>query len=150
MIDVMRKIWQGGMVEHHGEFFDFPRLQIAPEPTKTVPIYLGGASAPAMKRAATRGDGWIGAGNTPDEVPGILAEFKRLRIEAGRPDEPFETLIGLSTPPDLDTFKRLHDQGMTAGISYPFTFALGMKSSLDDKKRVMEQFAKQFIRAFES
>ena len=150
MIDVLRKFWQGGMVEHHGEFYDFPKVQIAPEPTQTVPIFLGGASAPALRRAAQRGDGWIGAGNTPDEVPGILAEFKRLREEAGRAHLPFETIIGLSTPPDLDTFKRLYDSGMTAGVSYPFYFSLGLHSSLDDKKRVMEKFAKDFIRPFEN
>ncbi|AZI35148.1 putative oxidoreductase [Caenibius tardaugens NBRC 16725] len=150
MIDVLRKLWEGGMVEHHGDFYDFPPLQIAPEPTQTVPVFLGGSSAPALKRAATRGDGWIGAGNTPEEVPALMAEFTRLREEAGRAHLPFETLIGLSTPPDLDTFKRLHDQGMTAGISYPFFFSLGLHSSLDDKKRVMEQFAKAFIRPFEN
>lgn len=150
MIDVLRKLWDGGMVEHHGDFYDFPPLQIAPEPTQTVPVFLGGSSAPALKRAATRGDGWIGAGNTAEEVPALMAEFRRLREEAGRAHLPFETLIGLSTPPDLDTFKRLHDQGMTAGISYPFFFSLGLHSSLDDKKRVMEQFAKAFIRPFEN
>ena len=150
MIDVLRKLWDGGMVEHHGDFYDFPPLQIAPEPTQTVPVFLGGSSTPALKRAATRGDGWIGAGNTPEEVPALMAEFRRLREEAGRAHLPFETLIGLSTPPDLDTFKRLHDQGMTAGISYPFFFSLGLHSSLDDKKRVMEQFAKAFIRPFEN
>lgn len=150
MIDVLRKLRGGGMVEHHGEFYDFPRLQIAPEPRETVPIFLGGASPPAFRRVAERGDGWIGAGNTPDEVPGILAELKRLREEAGRAHLPFETVIGLSTPPDLDTFKRLHDLGMMAGVSYPFYFSLGLRSSLDDKKRVMESFAKNFIRPFES
>src|ERR1700677_830505 len=28
MITVLRKLWAGGMVEHHGELIDFPRLQI--------------------------------------------------------------------------------------------------------------------------
>ncbi|MFT4054422.1 MAG: TIGR03619 family F420-dependent LLM class oxidoreductase [Novosphingobium sp.] len=150
MIDVLRKLWAGGMVEHHGEFHDFPRLQIAPAPEKPVPVYLGGASAPALRRVAERGDGWIGAGNTPEEVPRILAELKRLRVEAGRDHLPFETVIGLSTPPDLDTFRRLHDQGMTSGVAYPFVFALGLRSSLDDKKRAMERFAKEIIRPFEN
>lgn len=148
MIDVMRKLWAGGMVEHHGAFFDFPRLQIAPAPEKAIPIILGGSSPPALKRAALRGDGWIGAGNTPDEVPVILAELARLRKDARRAHLPFETVIGLSTPPDLDTFKRLNALGMTAGVSYPFFFSLGLHSSLDDKKRVMERFARDFIRPF--
>jgi len=148
MIEVMRRLWAGGMVAYKGEFFDFPALQIAPAPDKTIPIFLGGASGPALKRVASLADGWIGSGNKPEEVPAILAEIARLRREAGRDHLPFETVVGLSTPPDLDTFKRLADQGMTAGVSYPFYFSLGLRSSLDDKKRVMEDFARKFIQPF--
>jgi alkanesulfonate monooxygenase SsuD/methylene tetrahydromethanopterin reductase-like flavin-dependent oxidoreductase (luciferase family) len=100
----------------------------------------------ALKRAAVKADGWIGAGNTPAEVPGLLGEFRRLRREAGRDQLPFETVIGLSTPPDLATFQRLGEAGMSGGVSYPFTFTAGKRSSLDDKKRVMEDFARRFIR----
>jgi probable F420-dependent oxidoreductase len=146
MIEILRKLWAGGMVSYKGEIFEFPNLQIAPAPEKTVPIYLGGSSPTALKRIAAKADGFIGNGNTPDEVPGLLAELRRLRAEAGRAHLPFETVIGLSTPPDLDTFKRLEAQGMTSGVSYPFYFSLGMRSSIDDKKRVMEDFAKRFIR----
>ncbi len=149
MIDVLRKLWAGGMVEHHGEYFDFEPLQIAPAPERQVPIIVGGGNPAALRRAAQRGDGWIGAGNHPDEVPGILAELKRLRAEAGKGWEGFETIIGLTTPPDVDTFKRLRDQGMTSGVSYPFLYSLGLRSSLDDKKRVMEQFANSVIRHFD-
>lgn len=147
-LDVLRKLWDGGMVEHHGRFYDFPALQISPEPPHGVPVFLGGAAPVALERAAYKAEGWIGAGNMPDEVPGILAEFKRLRAESGRAHEPFETMIGLATPPDLATFQRLHEQGMTGTVAYPFKYSLGDRSSLDDKKRVMETFAKQFIRPF--
>jgi probable F420-dependent oxidoreductase len=145
-LDVLRKLWGGGMVEHHGALIDFPPLQISPAPQRTVPIFTGGASAVALKRAAVKADGWIGAGNTPAEVPGLLAEFRRLRREAGREQLPFETVIGLSTPPDLATFQRLDEAGMSGGVSYPFTFTAGQCSTLDDKKRVMEDFARRFIR----
>lgn len=146
MIEVLHKLWQGGMVEHHGRFFDFPALQIAPAPTKPVPIWMGGASEPALRRTATLCDGWLGAGNTPEEVPGILAKLERMRAEAGRAHLAFETIVGLKTPPDVETFKRLGDQGMTTGISYPFKFALGDRSTLDQKKRLMEDFAEKIIR----
>ncbi len=145
-LDVLRKLWGGGMVEHHGALIDFPPLQISPAPQRQVPIFTGGASAVALKRAAVKADGWIGAGNTPAEVPGLLAEFRRLRREAGREQLPFETVIGLSTPPDLATFQRLDEAGMSGGVSYPFTFTAGERSTLDDKKRVMEDFARRFIR----
>jgi probable F420-dependent oxidoreductase len=146
MLDVLRKLWAGGMVEHHGTHFDFPALEISPAPRNAVPIFTGGSSPIALRRAAVKADGWIGAGNTPEEVPGLLAEFRRMRHEANRDRVPFETVIGLSTPPELATFQRLHAAGMTSGVSYPFAYTAGKRSSLDDKKRVMEDFARRFIR----
>jgi probable F420-dependent oxidoreductase len=145
-LEVLRKLWGGGMVEHHGALIDFPPLEISPAPAQAVPIFTGGTAAVALRRAAEKADGWIGAGNTPAEVPGILAEFRRLRQAAQREEEPFETIIGLSTPPDLATFQRLHEAGMSGGVSYPFKYTLGERSSLDEKKRVMEDFARRFIR----
>ena len=145
MIAVLRKLWAGGMVEHHGRFFDFPALQIAPAP-KTVPIWMGGGSDPALRRSATLCDGWLGGGNSPAEAEEILAKLTELRAEAGRAALPFETLVPLTTPPDVDTFRQLEERGMTGGISYPFKFALGERSSLDDKKRHMENFAETIMR----
>jgi alkanesulfonate monooxygenase SsuD/methylene tetrahydromethanopterin reductase-like flavin-dependent oxidoreductase (luciferase family) len=149
MVEVLRKLWAGGMVEHHGRHFDFPALQISPAPPQTVPVYTGGGSPAALRRAAQLADGWIGAGNTPAEVPGIVAELDRLRTEAGRAQRPFETVIGLSTPPDLATFQRLADAGMDIGMSYPFKYIVGERSSVDEKKRAMDQFAATIIRAFD-
>ena len=52
MIEVLKKVWAGGMVEHHGEFTDFDRLQMSPAPREPIPIYVGGASPGALRRAA--------------------------------------------------------------------------------------------------
>ena len=145
MIEVMRKLWRGGMVEHQGPYYTFPRLCIEPAPSHPVPIFVGGANDAALKRAAFRGEGWLGAGNAPDEVPAVMAKLRQYRQEAGRELESFETIVGLTTAPDLDTFKRLGEQGMTAGVNLPFAFALGSRSSLDDKKRFMERFAREFV-----
>lgn len=98
-----------------------------------------------MRRIARVSDGFIGRGNTPEEVPPLMAELQRLRREAGRDHLPFETVIGRNAPPDLDTFRSLEETGMTAGVSYPFYFELGLHSSIDAKKRVMERFARDII-----
>ena len=147
-LDVLRKLWGGGMVEHHGALIDFPALEISPAPSRPVPIFTGGSAPVALRRTAAKADGWIGAGNTPEEVPGILQEFARLRAAAGREQVPFETVIGLSTPPDLGTFQRLHDAGMSGAVNYPFLYTVGKTSALDAKKRQMEDFARRFIRPF--
>jgi alkanesulfonate monooxygenase SsuD/methylene tetrahydromethanopterin reductase-like flavin-dependent oxidoreductase (luciferase family) len=52
MIEVLHKLWRGEMVEHRGEHFDFPRVQLSPAPATPPPIYVGGASEVALKRAA--------------------------------------------------------------------------------------------------
>lgn len=147
-IAVMRKLWAGGWAEHHGEFFDFDAIRVSPVPPAPVPILLGGTAPVALRRAAAVGDGWIGAGNHPDEVPGVLAEFRRLRAEAGRAAEPFYTLVGLSAPADVDTLKRLGELGMSATVSYPFRYSIGERSSLAEKRRVMQDYAETVIRHF--
>ena len=42
MVEVVRTQWNGGMVEHHGEFYDFDPVEMRPAPPAPVPIYVGG------------------------------------------------------------------------------------------------------------
>ena len=145
-IDVLRKLWKPGMVEHHGRFFDFPRLQMSPAPAKPVPIYVGGASPAALRRTATRGDGWLGNGSDPAEAARILGELARLRREAGRERLPFEAIVPLTTPPDADVLRALEDQGEHGTVSYPFMYALGPTSTIAAKRRYLEGYADSVIR----
>jgi probable F420-dependent oxidoreductase len=145
-IEVLRKLWQGGMVEHHGRFFDFPRLQMSPAPKRPVPIYIGGASPVALRRTARLGDGWLGNGSDPEEAARILGELAELRREAGREKLPFEAVVPLTTPPDADVLRRLEDRGAHGTVSYPFLYALGPTSTLDAKRRYLEGYAENVIR----
>ena len=40
------------------------------------------------------------------------------------------------------------DVGLSAGIHLPFFFSLGLRSSFDDKRRMMEAFAEKVLRHF--
>ena len=148
MVDVLRGLWTGEFHEYHGEFFDWDPIVVSPKPTHPVPIYFGGAAPVALRRTARVGDGWIGAGNTLEDAPKVLAELARLRGEAGRADEPLDTLVGLYGEVGLDDYRRLEEAGMTAGIHLPFWFAFDGPSSLDQKKRLMESFAENVLRHF--
>jgi probable F420-dependent oxidoreductase len=143
---ILRRLWAGGWVEHHGEAFDFDPLTIKPAAPQGVPIFWGGASKPALRRAAASCEGWIGAGNTVAETPALLADLKQFRDQAGMPWDGFETVIGLSDGNDVEALKLLEEQGMTAGVSPPYRFVLGDSSSLDAKRAMMERFAEEFIR----
>jgi probable F420-dependent oxidoreductase len=145
MIDVLRTLWRGGMVEHHGPLFDFDRLEVAPAPAEPVPIWVGGNSRPALRRAARLGDGWIGAGHAPDAIPAAMETLWALRREAGREHLPFETIVSVGAPPDRDLYRRLEDAGVTGVLHWPFRYWLGPTSSLAQKRVGLERFAERFI-----
>ncbi len=68
MIEVIKLLLAGGMVEFHGEFYDFDKLQMSPAPSEPVPFYVGGHTEVALKRAARVGDGWTSAMLTGDRA----------------------------------------------------------------------------------
>lgn len=146
MIEVLQKLWSGEMVEHHGKHFNFPRVQMSPAPKNHPPIYIGGSSEIALRRAARAGDGYIGAGTAPDDVGTLLKQLNTLRTDYGRDHLPFEAMIGVTAAPEKDLFKRLSDDGLQSTVAPPFQYALGKKhSTLDEKKRFMEHFSENII-----
>ena len=144
-IDVLRKLWSGDFVEHHGVHFDFPRVRMLPAPPQPVPIWIGGTSDAALRRAARKGDGWVGSGQTPEQLDAILTRLEQLRREAGRADRPFEMVAPLAVPPDAALYRRLEDRGVSGTVSYPFSYVLGPTSTLDQKRAHLERFANDVI-----
>jgi probable F420-dependent oxidoreductase len=151
MIEVLRKLWRGTPVEHHGAFYDFPPLSVRPAPPEPVPILVAGATPAALRRAARLGDGWIGPGSTPDEAETILGELSRLRAEAGRGEEPFEIIVPLTSEPDAAVYERLEALGATATVSWPASLAMGIRHpTLEQELEYLEGFAEQVIGRFAS
>jgi len=148
-IAVCRRLWRGGVVEHHGKFYDFEPIQLEPMPGYELPIYIGGSGDVALRRAARLGDGWIGAGDSPDAVPGIIKRLKEFRDAAGRGHLPFETVFPLTQEVGVDDLRRLNDQGMDVAVTFPFVMTLGISSTIELKRKAMEGFAKRYIRAFD-
>ncbi|MFJ8827958.1 LLM class F420-dependent oxidoreductase [Streptomyces sp. NPDC102467] len=69
---------------HKGELYSFEGLGQLPRPAQTrVPLWVGGSSAPAVRRAALKGDGWLPQGDPRNRLPEKIATLKRLREEAG-------------------------------------------------------------------
>jgi probable F420-dependent oxidoreductase len=144
-MDVLRKLWDGGYVEHHGDFFDFPEVAVAPAPDKRVPIYIGGDSPPALRRAARAGQGWIGAGNTIDELPAILGKLADYRKEFGTEGEAFETVCPVREINETARLKELEEQGLSSIV---FGFADNYKIPLEDKRGYLDWFANKVMSKF--
>lgn len=70
--------------EHHGARYHFGGLGQCPRPAQRhVPLWVGGSSPAAIRRAATRADGWLPQGDPRDKLPAQIAKLRRLRAQAG-------------------------------------------------------------------
>lgn len=148
MIEVIKLVLAGGMVEFHGEFYDFDRLQMSPAPTEPVPFYVGGHTDVALKRAARVGDGWTSAMLTCDQLAEIIGRLKKLLAENGRADDPFEFQAVCVDKFSVDGHRELAKVGVTDNIVIPWIFeGLGFDAPLDKKQDAMKRFADIYIRS---
>ncbi|MCF0082510.1 LLM class F420-dependent oxidoreductase [Streptomyces lomondensis] len=70
--------------EHHGKLYDFEGLGQRPRPAQDrVPLWVGGSSPAAVRRAALKGDGWLPQGDPRDRLPAQIARIRELREQAG-------------------------------------------------------------------
>ena len=143
MIEVLRKLWAGGWVEHHGEFYDFERLEMTPAPGP-VPILVGGLSDAALRRAA-RNDGWISDLNSAEELAGICHKLDGLRAEQGREREPFAVMASCKDAWDLDGYRRLEAAGVTHLVTQPWRFYAGDTVELAERVDGIRRFADDVI-----
>ncbi|MFJ9740576.1 TIGR03619 family F420-dependent LLM class oxidoreductase [Streptomyces sp. NPDC101166] len=82
---------------HHGKAYDFEGLGQRPRPAQPrVPLWVGGSSPAAVRRAALRGDGWLPQGDPRDRLIAQIERIRGLRASAGL-DAPFT--VGAITEP---------------------------------------------------
>lgn len=144
-IEILRACLAGGWVEHHGRHYDFGRLMMAPAPTEPVPIYVGGHSEPALKRAARLGDGWIAVQVTPEEIAETVPKLHAYREEYGSADRPFEIKVTPLVMPSIEAMDELAALGVTDVITVPWYFYGGDPESLDTKLADLTRFADEII-----
>ena len=110
MLTVIRRLWDSGTAEFHGTHFDFDPVSMYPLPQRPIPIYVGGTSRAALRRAVTR-DGWLGPNSPVDrqvELLTILRE-ERARLPAGDSD-PDDFVCGPARRSD-ESLQRLAEAG---------------------------------------
>jgi probable F420-dependent oxidoreductase len=131
MIALLRQLWTDDTIEFHGEFYDIPPIKFHPKPVnrqRGIPIFVGGTSPAALRRAGRLGDGWIHhtqihgsfvtgepiAGQSDEDFEELRAEIETIhqhRRDAGRADAAFEVIAALGNT--LETIRRSEEVGVT-------------------------------------
>ncbi|KZB84082.1 TIGR03619 family F420-dependent LLM class oxidoreductase [Amycolatopsis regifaucium] len=145
-IDVLRLILDGGMVEFHGEFFDFDKLRMSPTPPSRVPFYIGGHTEVALRRAARVGDGWSSAMMKFDDLRDTIARLRALLAEQDRAEDPFEYQAVCIDKFGLDGYREQGDIGVTDIITMPWVFdGLGFDAEVGPKLDSIKKFGDEII-----
>lgn len=145
-ISVIRLLLTGGMVEHHGAHYDFDPLQLSPTPVRAVPIYVGGTSDAALRRAARLSDGWISMIHERAELKRLIARLQALRGEAEPASRPFEVKVLWIDPLRADDVRALEELGVTDLLVTPWLSEPTPRASLDDKRESLARFAERVMR----
>jgi alkanesulfonate monooxygenase SsuD/methylene tetrahydromethanopterin reductase-like flavin-dependent oxidoreductase (luciferase family) len=99
-LTILDGLLSGEPVTHRGQHYSVEGVSLAPRPLQRprVPIWIGGESAPALRRAA-RWDGWLAPATShdgtatmakgPERIAEMVAEIRRHRTTKG----PFEVAI---------------------------------------------------------
>jgi probable F420-dependent oxidoreductase len=84
-IAMLRAVWSQDPVSFRARHIPavIDDMRMLPQPEKPIPIWIGGSSEPALRRAL-RHDGWHGSRLSPDEARPIVR-----RLRAARPDPGF-------------------------------------------------------------
>jgi probable F420-dependent oxidoreductase len=92
-LDVVVKAFLDEYPEHEGRTWTVRDVGLRPRPVQRPrpPVWIGGNTPAALKRAAHRGDGWVPQGTFPAQVAEIKAHRRKMRG-----DDPIE--IGANSP----------------------------------------------------
>lgn len=145
MVQVMRLLWTGEVVEFHGEFYDFDPVMMRPAPSEPVPILVGGHSDLAFERAARFGDGWFGMHYGLDELLELCAKLRRAREDAGTADRPFEIVASPLVSLGGGVLEQLEEAGVTTILTSTW-FTEGLTApDLDRTEELIRAYGERFI-----
>lgn len=133
-LDLLTRIWSGQPVTHHGAHYTVNDLTFLPQPIQQprIPIWIGGDSAAALRRAA-QWDGWIMGTvdencvttTTPAQIGESVAAIRQQRTS----DAPFAIAVDGVSQPNETAHVRAYE---AAGATWWFEAVFGLRGSVDE------------------
>jgi probable F420-dependent oxidoreductase len=95
--------WESEVAHFEGDVVTFRDVMVSPRPARRPrpPIWVGGNSRAAVRRAARYGEGWVPWELTPADCAALVAYARGLRAEAGRTGD-FEVVAPVGVAPGAD------------------------------------------------
>jgi probable F420-dependent oxidoreductase len=119
-LEAMPILWVEDEPVFHGRFVNFEGIRFEPKPLQKPypPLWIGGSSGAAMRRAARFGQGWFPHLVSEAELAGYLATL-RADPSFGDPQRPFDVMLSVSPIRVREGDHRPIDGGSGAPIPPP-------------------------------
>jgi probable F420-dependent oxidoreductase len=144
-LQVIKNLWTKDDPSFEGRYYRLGNVACYPRPAQQPhpPIWIGGNTDPALRRAARLGDAWHGAGSTPEEVAAAAEKLRAYARAIGRAPEAVAVTVrtGLRADDDPDAVLERMRQYKQAGVSH-----LCLETSFRDPARAyaaLERFARE-------
>ena len=103
-LQLYKELWTSENPSFDGKYYQISGSGFEPKPAQKPhpPIWIGGHTGPAIRRAAKYGDGWMPIGLRPpaildpEELGGKIAQLRKLTVEAGRPEDAVDLTFSTS------------------------------------------------------
>lgn len=162
-LQMFKELWTKDAPQFQGKFCEVSGIGFQPKPVQKPhpPIWIGGHSLPALRRAARFGDGWMPIGLRPQtllepaELEAKIAQLRQFMRQEGRPEA--AVTISFTAPVIFSNSNgavRTPLQGRPDEIAADFqryrtlgvsNFNINLPVEVSAQKDVMEQFAKEVM-----
>lgn len=121
-IQILRRLWTEDNVTFEGKHYQLDDVTLYPKPFRPVPIFVGGRSDAALRRAGRFGDGYTGIWFTPERFRESAEKVAAAATGAGR--DPAEIELGMqfwtSVSPSREVARATVARGMEGTYRLPF------------------------------
>ena len=141
---LIKALWTEDQPSFKGTYYSIDNVGFAPKPVQKPhpPIWVGGHSAPALRRAGRLGDAWHAAYVGPELLSKQYQEVRRHAEEAGRDPDSVALTVRTRLPlNDPDRAVELLQRYREAGVSHLVAEAFG--ADLDKLKSLIDVLANQ-------
>jgi len=150
ILPILRDFWDDGYAEADGEFFKFPRSGMFPVPERPIPMWIGGHSLPAARRAAlydgympmrplTSADGELDP-QTEAEFA-LIEEVRREKGLTGTYEKKMYLGFDLTDPGQV---RKIEERSGIGHLQW-MAFQDGVERTYDEKIALISRFAEKII-----
>lgn len=121
-LQILRQVWREDNVTFTGRHFQLEDVTVYPKPMRPIPIFVGGRSDAALRRAGRHGDGYTGLWQSVERFRQAQEVIGETAMVAGRDPATIEPGIAFwcSIDDDRDNARAMVAGGMESMYHQPF------------------------------